>query len=210
MVLAVVVLVLIVLGRGSGGDAELSSSAPPIADDRADDPGVAAGDNAGPGVTAPAAALAPPASNPPPPGTNTETTTARPPAGQTPSTPATEPVTGATTPTTAVSDETPPAEVPSPPPDSPEGVAIQSRTGSVCLTGILATVFGGPGQVYFLTEDSGRRTQILLDERVAAPAGGFLALDRQRVTIRGEAAGANAAGDPLVRATAATLGRGCS
>ena len=78
----------------------------------------------------------------------------------------------------------------------------------MCLSGTFTTIFGGPGQVYFLTDDTGRQTEILLDEKVAEPVGGPLAIDRQQVTIRGEAAGASPAGNPRVRATSVSRGGG--
>jgi len=45
---------------------------------------------------------------------------------------------------------------------------------------------GAPASpIYILTEDSGRQSRLLLDEALAVPLGGVLALDRRRVTIQG-------------------------
>ena len=57
--------------------------------------------------------------------------------------------------------------------------------GQVEITGWFTTVWNGEAQ-YFITDEQGQTTQLLLEEAVARPLGGPLALDRKRVTILGE------------------------
>ena len=57
--------------------------------------------------------------------------------------------------------------------------------GQVEITGIFTTVWNGEAH-YFITDEQGQTTQLLLEEAVARPLGGPLALDRKRVTILGE------------------------
>jgi len=53
--------------------------------------------------------------------------------------------------------------------------------------------FSAPNPVYLLTDDSGQSTRLLLDEALAAEAGGILALNRKRVQVQGAASTAEGA-----------------
>ncbi|MDD2923468.1 MAG: hypothetical protein PHQ36_14375, partial [Anaerolineales bacterium] len=53
------------------------------------------------------------------------------------------------------------------------------------ITGWFTTVWNGEPH-YSITDDQGQVTKLLLDEELAKPLGGPLALDRKRVTISGE------------------------
>ncbi len=44
---------------------------------------------------------------------------------------------------------------------------------------------GSPTMRYLLTEDNGQTTSLLMDEALAVPLGGILALDRRRITVSG-------------------------
>ena len=55
----------------------------------------------------------------------------------------------------------------------------------VCITGWFTTVWNGRPR-YWITDDQGQRTEIVLDEELARPLGGPLAFDRRRVTVVGE------------------------
>jgi hypothetical protein len=57
--------------------------------------------------------------------------------------------------------------------------------GQVEITGWFTTVWNGEAY-YSITDEQGQTTQLLLEEAVAKPLGGPLALDRKRVTILGE------------------------
>ena len=81
-------------------------------------------------------------------------------------------------------------------------------TQPLTLTGIFSIVWGDsapdsntePTMDYWLTDTQGNMTKILLDEELAHPHGGVLALDGQRVTFSGEMI-QSAAGDlPQLRA----------
>lgn len=72
--------------------------------------------------------------------------------------------------------------------DQPSGLAGPTTTGTVRISGWFTTIFG-PQTIYSITDDQGRRTNLLLDVEVARPGGGLLAFDRKRVTIMGEPAG---------------------
>ena len=55
----------------------------------------------------------------------------------------------------------------------------------VTITGWFTTVWNG-GEHYFITDDQGITTRLLLDEEITTPLGGPLALDRKKVTVSGE------------------------
>lgn len=217
LLLASVAGLLTLRGGSPGGDEQLLNIDAPAAS--------APGDQAGSGIESSAASTPapvqdpPPASQPPATGSPVTTTSAPVPAAATVQPAPAAGTSGSNAPqaTTETSNppgqsaDAPPAGVapPPPPPDSPAGTATRAATGPVCLNGVFTTIFGGPGQVYFLTDDTGKQTQVLLEEKVAEAAGGALALDRQRVTIRGDAAGASPSGNPQVRATSIRLAGGC-
>lgn len=54
----------------------------------------------------------------------------------------------------------------------------------VTLTGMFHTVWNGEPR-YFLTDEQGTTTELLLDEALARPYGGTIAIDRKRVRIQG-------------------------
>ncbi len=64
----------------------------------------------------------------------------------------------------------------------------------VSLSGWFTTIWGDPHprsggkplEIYVLTDDSGRSTQLLLSEELAQPQGGVLALNRKRVIVEGK------------------------
>ncbi len=86
--------------------------------------------------------------------------------------------------------------------------ASPPAAATACLTGTFTTVFGGPTPVYTLTDAGMARTEIVLDAGVADGVGGPLALDRHKVTVRGEPFGSTATGMPRLRATEVQLGEG--
>ncbi len=55
----------------------------------------------------------------------------------------------------------------------------------ISITGWFTTVWNGKPH-YFITDELGQVTELLLDPEVAKPLGGPLELDRKRVTIMGE------------------------
>lgn len=55
----------------------------------------------------------------------------------------------------------------------------------VTITGWLTTVWNGEPR-YSITDDQGKTTTLLLDEELAKPLGGPLALDRKRVILSGK------------------------
>ena len=64
----------------------------------------------------------------------------------------------------------------------------------VSLSGWLTIIWGDPKpgsggkpiEIYMLTDDTGRSTQLLLNEELARPLGGILALNRKRVIVEGK------------------------
>ncbi len=90
---------------------------------------------------------------------------------------------------------------------SPAGVPLrEGGAGRECLTGELTTAFGGTGQVYFLTEQDGRRHEVVFEPGAVDAVGGPLAVDRRLLTVRGEPAGTSPAGIERVRALMVALG----
>ena len=58
-------------------------------------------------------------------------------------------------------------------------------TNTVTITGWFTTVWNG-GAHYSITDAQGQTTTLLMEDAIAKPLGGPLALDRKRVTIVGE------------------------
>ena len=70
--------------------------------------------------------------------------------------------------------------------ESPPIVASSVQpSNTVTISGWFATVWNGEPH-YSITNDQGQTTQLLLDEELAKPLGGPLALDRKRVIVSGE------------------------
>lgn len=68
---------------------------------------------------------------------------------------------------------------------SSEPALTASPGRTLTITGVFTTIWNG-GPHYSITDDAGQRYDVLLDEKVAKPFGGPLALDRKRFTIIGE------------------------
>lgn len=101
---------------------------------------------------------------------------------------------------TPISSPTPapaPTQTPSPTPASQPTVSTSTAGTStptplaarhrceVSITGWFTTVWNGDPR-YFITDDHGRTTRMLLDADLGRPYGGLLELDRTRVTITGQ------------------------
>lgn len=56
---------------------------------------------------------------------------------------------------------------------------------TVTITGWFSTIWNGEPH-YSITDDQGQTTRLVLDEELAKPLGGPLALDRKRVIVSGE------------------------
>jgi M6 family metalloprotease-like protein len=74
------------------------------------------------------------------------------------------------------------------------------EAGAQSITGWLSIIWGdGPqgsdsiGPLYFITDESGTTTRLIVDENASLPAGGLLALNRQLVTVSGAASQPSAA-----------------
>lgn len=65
------------------------------------------------------------------------------------------------------------------------GASPPAEAREVSLSGWFTIIWNDRTR-YFLTDDQGRWTELLLDEELAKPFGGLLALNRKRVTIVGE------------------------
>lgn len=70
--------------------------------------------------------------------------------------------------------------------DGPAAVAGPAQT--VSLRGWLSLVWGGEVR-YFLTDEAGKTTELLMDEELMRAHGGPLKLDRTRVAVTGERVG---------------------
>lgn len=55
----------------------------------------------------------------------------------------------------------------------------------VTITGVLTTIWNHETH-YTINEDQGQKTELLIDEEVAKPLGGSLAINGKRITIKGE------------------------
>lgn len=58
-------------------------------------------------------------------------------------------------------------------------------SNTVTITGWFSTIWNGEPH-YSITDDQGQTTRLVLDEELAKPLGGPLALDRKRVIVSGE------------------------
>ena len=103
------------------------------------------------------------------------------------------------------------------PPDNLPAATGQSGQ-QVSLSGWFTIIWGDPNpgsggepiEIYMLMDDTGQSTQLLLNEDLARPLGGILALNRQRVVVVGEwrSTSAQIAGARVLRVTSIQLGSG--
>ena len=69
---------------------------------------------------------------------------------------------------------------------TPSTLMATATLDRVKITGWFTTIWNTEPR-YFITDDQGHTTRLLLDEEVTRPFGGPLALDRKKVTVIGEA-----------------------